>query len=160
MGPEDRPFAFARGLHNTVARWLQEVRLLNMMVLMGGLRARTMEWVCCCWLVSLEAALTLADDHLATRLEHPWEQPWPAARDRLVLAPLRRVLGGGGAGPSRETPPVPPVIHSTENFPLKQSRDDTLRSTFDQVMSIVGQMVHPEAALMFPHFVLIRDRLC
>ncbi|KAL3979166.1 aspartate beta-hydroxylase [Sarotherodon galilaeus] len=102
MGPEDRPFTFGRGLHNTAARWLQpaptpgEARLLNMVVLeqlVEGLRARTTEWVCCCWLASLKAAWTLAKDRLATQLEHPWEQPWSAARDRLVLAPRRRVLG-------------------------------------------------------------------
>lgn len=102
MGPEDRPFTFGRGLHNTAARWLQpaptpgEAWLLNMVVLeqLGeGLRAGTTEWVCCCWLASLKAAWTLAKDHLATQLEHPWEQPWSAARDRLVLAPRRRVLG-------------------------------------------------------------------
>lgn len=61
-------------------------------------------------------------------------------------------------GPSWETP-LSPGIHSMDNFPLEQSRDDALRSAFDQVMRIDGQMVRPEAALTFPHFVLSRERL-
>lgn len=62
------------------------------------------------------------------------------------------------SGSSREAPPVP-VTSSTEDFPLEQSRDDYLLLAFDQFIKINCQMVHPEAGLTFPHFVLIRDRL-
>ena len=46
-----------------------------------------------------------------------------------------------------------------EDFPLEQSRDDTLRFAFDQVIRIDGHMVRPDAALTYPHFSLRRDRL-
>ena len=50
-------------------------------------------------------------------------------------------------------------LHSMEDFPLEQSRDDTLRSAFDQVIQIDGHKVRPDAALTYPHFALNRDRL-
>ena len=55
--------------------------------------------------------------------------------------------------------PLVPEFHSMEDFPLEQSRDDTLRSAFDQVIQIDGHMVRPDAAQTFPYFSLIRDRL-
>ena len=63
---------------------------------------------------------------------------------------------GEPAGPSQEAPRVP-VFDSMEDFPLEQSRDDTLRFAFDQVIRIDGHMVLPDAALMYPHFSLRRD---
>ena len=55
--------------------------------------------------------------------------------------------------------PLVPELHSMEDFPLEQSRDDTLRLAFDQVIKIDGHMVRPDAAQTFPYFSLIRDRL-
>jgi len=52
-----------------------------------------------------------------------------------------------------------PELHPVEDFPLEQSRDDTLRFAFDQVIKIDGHMVRPDSALSYPHFSLIRDRL-
>ena len=46
-----------------------------------------------------------------------------------------------------------------EDFPLEQSRDDTLRFAFVQVKSIDGQLVHPDTALSHPYFSVIKDRL-
>ncbi|KAK9525277.1 hypothetical protein VZT92_016004 [Zoarces viviparus] len=65
---------------------------------------------------------------------------------------------GEPAEPPVETP-LGPELHSMEDFPLEQSRDDTLRSAFDQVIRIDGQLVRPDAAQSYPHFSLIRDRL-
>lgn len=44
---------------------------------------------------------------------------------------------GEFAGPSQEAPQVP-VLHSIDDFPLEQSRDDTLRFAFHQVIKIDG----------------------
>ncbi|KAM9717937.1 uncharacterized protein ACNS7B_021418 isoform 1-T1 [Menidia menidia] len=55
--------------------------------------------------------------------------------------------------------PLVPAFNSMEDFPLEQSRDDTLRCAFDQVMRIDGHMVHPDTPLTYPHFSLRRDRL-
>ena len=49
----------------------------------------------------------------------------------------------------------PPV----EDFPHEQSRDATLSSAYDQVMVIDGSKVRPDAALINPHFIVVRDRL-
>ena len=51
-----------------------------------------------------------------------------------------------------------PVVR-VEDFPLKQSRDDTLCFALDQVIKTDGQSVCPDAAQAYPHFALIRDRL-
>ena len=61
---------------------------------------------------------------------------------------------GEPAGPSQEAPQVP-AFDSMEDFPLEQSRDDTLRF----VIRIDGHMVRPDAALTYPQFSLRRDRL-
>ena len=50
-------------------------------------------------------------------------------------------------------PDFPPM----EDFPLKQSRDDTLRFAFDQVRSVDGHLVRPDAATSHPFFSIIRD---
>lgn len=68
--------------------------------------------------------------------------------------------GGGGetAEPSTEGPPSP-MVCPMEDFPLKQSRDDTLRSADDQVIDIDGNLVLLEAARTDLHFQLWNDRL-
>ena len=65
---------------------------------------------------------------------------------------------GAPARPSSEALQVPDLC-SMEDFPLEQSRDDTLRFALDQVIRIDGHMVRPDAALAYPHFSLLRDRL-
>nr|XP_061833255.1 uncharacterized protein LOC133617337 [Nerophis lumbriciformis] len=65
---------------------------------------------------------------------------------------------GESAGTSQEVSPVP-QRRPMDDFPLEQSRDDTLRATWDQVISIDGQLVRPGIERHFPHFALIRDRL-
>ena len=61
----------------------------------------------------------------------------------------------GGSQPEGRASTFPPV----DDFPLEQSRDATLRYASDQVIAIDGLRVQPDAALTYPHFVVIRDRL-
>ncbi|XP_061882687.1 uncharacterized protein LOC133633904 [Entelurus aequoreus] len=65
---------------------------------------------------------------------------------------------GESAGTSQEVSPVP-QRRPMDDFPLEQSRDDTLRATWDQVISIDGQLVRPGIERCFPHFASIRQRL-
>ena len=65
---------------------------------------------------------------------------------------------GDPGGPSQETPRGPEVS-SMEDFPLEQSRDDTLRFAFDQVIAIDGHVVRPGAVQTYPRFSIIKDRL-
>lgn len=65
---------------------------------------------------------------------------------------------GETAGPSWEAPPAP-EISPMGDFPLEQSRDDTLHSAFDQVIEIDGHVVRPEAVRTCPRFILLKDRL-
>ncbi len=46
-----------------------------------------------------------------------------------------------------------------DDFPLEQSRDETLKNAYDRVRSIDGQLLQPEAPLSFPYFSLIKERL-
>ena len=55
--------------------------------------------------------------------------------------------------------PSTPEFYPMEDFPLEQSRDDTLRFAFDQVKSIDGQPVHPDTAPSHPYFSMIKDCL-
>ena len=52
-----------------------------------------------------------------------------------------------------------PDFHPKEDFPLEQSRDDTLCFAFDHVRSVDGHLVHPDAAPYHLFFSIIRDRL-
>lgn len=54
-------------------------------------------------------------------------------------------------------PPPLPNLTPVKDFPLKQSRDDTLCSAFDQVMKIDGQEVRLGAAITHPHFGILRE---
>ena len=56
------------------------------------------------------------------------------------------------------TPPTP-EFYPIEDFPLKQSQNDTLCFAFDQVKAIYGQPVRPDAAPSHPYFSIIKDRL-
>ena len=61
------------------------------------------------------------------------------------------------AVPLLEVPQEAPQIHFMEDFPLEQTRDDTLCFAFGQVID--GHVVCPDATQDYPHFTLIRDRL-
>nr|XP_043896844.1 uncharacterized protein LOC122778812 [Solea senegalensis] len=70
--------------------------------------------------------------------------PYTVVRRRCRIPTL---LGGGAQ------------MAPMEDFPLAQSRDETLRHAFDQVMEIDGCPVHPNTALSHPYFVVVKDRL-
>ncbi|XP_064177503.1 uncharacterized protein LOC135247687 isoform X1 [Anguilla rostrata] len=102
---------------------------------------------------------------VSSRLSHPLilGTDWPGFRQaagKVAGVHSRRVglCDVCAAPPPGETPQVP-VFRPMEDFPLEQSRDDTLRFAFDRVMSIYGQQVRPDATLTHPYFVIIRDML-
>ncbi|XP_069381335.1 uncharacterized protein [Paralichthys olivaceus] len=69
------------------------------------------------------------------------------------------VEGAAGVVEPRPEAPLIPPVSPMDDFPLEQSRDETLRHAFDQVVSIDGSAVCPNAAHTHPHFSVIRDRL-
>ncbi len=46
-----------------------------------------------------------------------------------------------------------------DDFPLEQSRDETLKNAYDRVRSVDGQLLQPDVPLSFPYFSLIKERL-
>ncbi len=46
-----------------------------------------------------------------------------------------------------------------DDFPLEQTRDETLKNAYDRVRSIDGQLLQPDVPLSFPYFSLIKERL-
>ncbi len=64
--------------------------------------------------------------------------------------PLTACLGGN------DRVMRPPEL---DDFPLEQSRDETLKNAYDRVRSIDGQLLQPEIPLSFPYFSLIKERL-
>ncbi|XP_035763818.1 nuclear GTPase SLIP-GC-like [Neolamprologus brichardi] len=80
MGPQEGPSAFAQRLRYDAERWLHpgptqgEARLLEAVVLaqfVEGLPREIADWVKCQELPNLEAAVRLAEGHLAARTENP-----------------------------------------------------------------------------------------
>lgn len=80
MGPQEGPSAFAQRLRNDAERWLHpgptqgEARLLEAVILeqfVEGLPREIADWVKCQELPNLEAAVRLAEGHLAARTENP-----------------------------------------------------------------------------------------
>ena len=111
----DRPFAYAQRLTDLARRWLQlEIRpaagVVEQVVLerfgSGGLPTATAAWVRCHRPSSLEAAVTLAEDHLIQCPAHTQgEKPEPAPRRRL---PPRVGPVASPQGPGRVPPAVSP----------------------------------------------------
>ncbi|XP_051509646.1 uncharacterized protein LOC127415117 [Myxocyprinus asiaticus] len=56
---------------------------------------------------------------------------------------------------------APPLLREFPegDFPLEQSRDETLKHAFDQVRVIDGQGLQPDIALSYPYFAIINERL-
>ena len=79
------------------------------------------------------------------------------------------VSGDAGSSEAAEREPTsrvrslgtPPTaeFYPMEDFPLEQSRNDTLHFVFDQVKAIDGQLLRPDAAPSHPYFSIIKDRL-
>uniref|UniRef100_A0A8C1LM62 Gypsy retrotransposon integrase-like protein 1 n=1 Tax=Cyprinus carpio TaxID=7962 RepID=A0A8C1LM62_CYPCA len=51
------------------------------------------------------------------------------------------------------------ILPERDDFPLEQSRDETLKNAFDQVRSIDGQLLHPDQPLSYPYFSILKDKL-
>lgn len=80
MGPQEGPSAFAQQLLYDAGRWLHpgptqgEAQLLEAVVLeqfVEGLPREMADWVKCRKPPNLEAAVRLAEEHLAARMENP-----------------------------------------------------------------------------------------
>ena len=122
----DRPFAYAQRLTDLARRWLQpEIRLAAGLVeqvvlerFLGGLPTATAAWVRCHRPSSLEAAVTLAEDHLVQCPAHTQgEKPEPAPRRRLPphVGPVASPRGAGR---------VPPGVSPRSFFPLSPRLSD------------------------------------
>ncbi|XP_051571299.1 uncharacterized protein LOC127450889 [Myxocyprinus asiaticus] len=80
---------------------------------------------------------------------------------KAVRCEMCDVLAGEAEpGPSLSAPrqrlqPLP----SSGDFPLEQSRDETLKHAFDQVRVIDGQQLQPNVALSYPYFAIINEWL-
>ncbi len=63
--------------------------------------------------------------------------------------------------PASEEATASEVVRPPEldDFPLEQSRDETLKNAYDRVRSVDGQLLQPDVPLSFPYFSLIKERL-
>ncbi len=114
-----------------------------------------------------------------SHLKHPLilGTDWPAFTQLLgiVCADASWQTGRGQEEAAARTGealagPSPPASEETkasegvkppelDDFPLEQSRDETLKNAYDRVRSIDGQLLRPDAPLSFPYFSLIKERL-
>ncbi len=51
------------------------------------------------------------------------------------------------------------ILSERDNFPLEQSRDETLKHAFEQVGFIDGQPLQSARPLSYPYFAILKDRL-
>ncbi len=51
------------------------------------------------------------------------------------------------------------ILSERDDFPLEQSRDETLKHAFEQVCSIDGQPLQSARPLSYPYFAILKDRL-
>ncbi len=67
----------------------------------------------------------------------------------------------GPAPPASEETRASEGVRTTEldDFPLEQSRDETLKNAYDRVRFIDGQLLRPDVPLSYPYFSLIKERL-
>ncbi len=80
--------------------------------------------------------------------------------DREALAQTGDAVPGPSPTDAEETR-ARAELNSPEldDFPLEQSRDETLKNAYDRVRSIDGQLLQPDQPLSYPYFSLIKDRL-
>ena len=92
--------------------------------------------------------------HSGRRSTTQWRRAWPSSG----WSALCHVLSGdarlsdtakGGGGVERGS-------RQREDFPLEQSRDDTLRFVFEQMMVINGNQVQPDSTLAYLYFSIIK----
>ncbi|XP_056277635.1 uncharacterized protein LOC130198493 [Pseudoliparis swirei] len=98
LGPKDRPFTYAHQLKDAATRWLQPgnsggaqaaVEKVVREQFVEGLPTGTAEWVRCHGPTSLEAAIALAEDHLAV---HPGGQVDSSLAPDSPTRPLTRPI--------------------------------------------------------------------
>lgn len=77
-----------------------------------------------------------------------------AGAGEVTPGPSGAVPGGGDSTESEAAAFLP-----LRDFPLKQSRDETLRHAFDNMRLIDGNLLEPGRILSYPYFAVIRDRL-
>ncbi|XP_061765827.1 zinc finger protein 397-like [Nerophis ophidion] len=127
LGLKDRPFILAQQLRDAATRWLQpgepDRRMFELILLeqfIDSIPARTAAWVRYHRPRDLEAAVTLAEDHLAVQREattKPAERPTPSPRRRLAppeeaaLEPRPREQVPGWAIPA-----PPPHVHTVSGI--------------------------------------------
>ncbi|XP_035251444.1 synapsin-1-like [Anguilla anguilla] len=145
LGPSDRPFVFSQHLRDAATRWLKpgesagEQRVLRVVGLgqfVEGLPASTAPWVRCHRPRDMEAAVALAEDHLAEHPQRPAEEGRTPAMQRPTPAPRRKPPPSPSSRSVRPPPrprtnppsasPVPPrVPAATGTVPTSQGAPQT-----------------------------------
>ncbi len=86
---------------------------------------------------------------------------WPIERGREEAAARTGEALAGPSPPASEETRASEGVRTPEldDFPLEQSRDETLKNAYDRVRSIDGQLLRPDLPLSYPYFSLIKERL-
>ncbi len=86
---------------------------------------------------------------------------WPTGRGQEEAAARTGEAPAGPAPPASGETRASEGVRTPEldDFPLEQSRDETLKNAYDRVRSIDGQLLRPDVPLSYPYFSLIKERL-
>ncbi len=86
---------------------------------------------------------------------------WPTGRGQEEAAARSGEALAGPAPPASGETRASEGVRTPEldDFPLEQSRDETLKNAYDRVRSIDGQLLRPDAPLSYPYFSLIKESL-
>ncbi len=86
---------------------------------------------------------------------------WQTGRGQEEAAARTGEALAGPSPPASEETRASEVVKPPEldDFPLEQSRDETLKNAYDRVRSVDGQLLQPDVPLSFPYFSLINERL-
>ncbi len=86
---------------------------------------------------------------------------WPTGRGQEEAAARSGEALAGPAPPASGETRASEGVRTPEldDFPLEQSRDETLKNAYDRVCSIDGQLLRPDVPLSYPYFSLIKERL-
>ncbi len=86
---------------------------------------------------------------------------WPTGRGQEEAAARSGEALAGPAPPASGETRASEGVRTPEldDFPLEQSRDETLKNAYDRVRSIDGQLLRPDVPLSYPYFSLIKERL-
>ncbi len=86
---------------------------------------------------------------------------WPTGRGQEEAAARTGEALAGPAPPASGETRASEGVRTPEldDFPLEQSRDETLKNAYNRVRSIDGQLLRPDVPLSYPYFSLIKERL-